>query len=375
MSVLQSVLEFRRAERQNELADIAQIGQAAQGFIDNRRQRSLDQLNRQNILSQIRQRETVDPLDRRLQELRIQDIESKIRKRQEPNILDDLRNLETMFGVADGLNDVSLGVAIRKRQKELIAPEADTVNANVEPEVGASFPTVPINRTPEGVPQTEEAPVKRPAVGEGSLPQPDIFGKLTPEEKIQIKVAEKKALAQVPSAAQLKEQKELGTLVGQIDVLEKSFRRARKSVDDVPFFGKTGALGRLANQGVLIQGKLGQRPEVNVHQKKIDAFTTVVAKAAGEEKVSDHDARRFKQILPNLGLNDEENALIISDLKAELEAKGAKQFWEDVVGHKVGEQPPQADPEIDSALLWIEENPNDPRVPAVREKLKRMGAI
>lgn len=152
----------------------------------------------------------------------------------------------------------------------------------------------------------------------------DDFGNLRPKAPQRIK----------KTAAQEKRDVEIGELKGQAEGLIDLFGKAREEAASIPGVGELGIGGRIAGVAAGIRGKAGMSPAVNVYQDKRKAFATIVAKAAGEQRPTDQDIERFMETLPDIGKNDEENSMIIDQLVADLEAKGAGSVWADRVRGK-----------------------------------------
>lgn len=135
-----------------------------------------------------------------------------------------------------------------------------------------------------------------------------------------------------PSAAQDKRNVEMGELEGQIKNLISSFREAQKESKSVPFAGEQGIAGRIGSQAAIAKGKLGYSSSLNVYQDRIKAFSTTVAKAAGEVRPTDEDIKRFIKTLPTISKNDKENEIVINGLVNDLRARGAKAVWAERTG-------------------------------------------
>jgi hypothetical protein len=130
-----------------------------------------------------------------------------------------------------------------------------------------------------------------------------------------------------PTAAQDKRDVETKELAAQTSSLLSLFNKARKEATSVPNFGAAGPLGRISNIGAIGKAKMGFSPAINVFQDRVAAFATISAKAAGEIRPTDADIIRFSKALMNLKSNDEENAIQISQILKDIQAKGQSTVW------------------------------------------------
>jgi len=152
---------------------------------------------------------------------------------------------------------------------------------------------------------------------------------------INTQIAEKSALKR--TASQEKRDVELQDLERETNNLITLFGKAQtESKDFSGFVGDEGLAGRLAGFAASGSANIGLSPNLSAYNRKRKAFATVAAKAAGEVRPTDQDITRFVATLPAIHLSDEENDILMEQLKVSFKdpEKLAKR-WMDATGKSV----------------------------------------
>jgi hypothetical protein len=282
MGILNDVLQIKAYEDQKSQREIESVTNGINSLFNfeanqenARRQRQMEDLQMQNIQSQISERSS--GVDQFLKLGKVADVAKSTGNRR---LYDQVTGqLNNMFGGEQKQVDIT----------EYLAPV-----------VKQSTPTL-------------DSVQQEPSQYEPK--ELDVFGNPTGYKKVE------------KSAAQEKRDVEISELEGQAKNLIDLFSSARKEAETVPGIGKQGYSGRIAGAATVAKGKLGYSPTVNVYQDKLKAFATTVAKAAGEQRPTDEDIKRFIDTMPSIAKSDEENNLLMDGLVADLQARGAKALW------------------------------------------------
>ncbi|MFH1230706.1 MAG: hypothetical protein V1709_04330 [Planctomycetota bacterium] len=134
------------------------------------------------------------------------------------------------------------------------------------------------------------------------------------------------------TASKEKQAVESAELGSQAQSLIDLFRTGQEEgKTNIKGFGATELGGRIAGRQASILAAMGKKelPALNIYNRKKKAFATTVAKAAGEVRPTDEDIKRFMGTLPDFNLSDQENEIVIEQLKKDITSKGYKNVWND----------------------------------------------
>ncbi len=137
MGVLDTILRIRAAEEQRDKKDIESIGTTVTQFINQNRQREIDTLNKQSILSQIQQREFNQNRQTGVDELNRRNVESQIQSRKPSKVdqfFNETKTLEALSDRADITKQQS-DIDLLNSFKQSLNPKGaiDAVNKNLDP--------------------------------------------------------------------------------------------------------------------------------------------------------------------------------------------------------------------------------------------------
>lgn len=317
MGVLQDVIAFKRFEREKELADIGQIGSAVNNFLTLRNQVRQSELNRLVLNARLRD------IDSKIEARKPNPLEKSVERAEMINELrkaDDPRSRSVLETILGGQSESpNFNVSLASQQEK-----ANVADIDQEEKLSSeqSQSTDSNNLAEERLKLREKANEKDPITGRSTS--------AAEEAKFQVGLLEEEEKkSRIKSAAQEKRDVEIRELEGQVENLVTLFKSARREVSDIPGIGQTGPQSRFAGLVAKGRGSIGLSPKTNIFQRKLDAFATVVAKAAGEVRPTDRDIIRFRKTLLDISLSDAENQIIIDQLVADLRAKGAKAIWAD----------------------------------------------